>query len=188
MATRQVASVQIDAPREIVFTTLTDYNSYERWLPGVTRSRILAQDGDIAVAEFIWPIWMKGRFSLEFIHMPPESVTYVQTDQYRQRGLSGRWDLSAGPEGQGVVLTGEMSLTASWLQEWKVGRNLRAILERTLTAIRQQSLARGQGQDAAAAASTKTKILEVMRRPDSLLVWLFGEEYRLDKGRGKSGA
>lgn len=184
MAIRQVASVQIDAPREAVFAALTDYNSYERWMPEVQQSRILAQEGDIVVAEFVWPIYMEHKFALEFIHTAPESVVYVQTDQYGERGVSGRWDLAAAPNGSRTVLTGEMKIKDFFVLDWRRRRQLGAVLRRSLDAIARQALV--PRTELSAGPVAKTKVLEVIRRPDSLQVWLFGEVYRLDKGRGKS--
>lgn len=186
MAICQVASVEIDAPREAVFAALTDYNSYARWMPEVTQSRILAQEGDIVEVEFVWPIYMPDRFSLCFIHTPPESVVYDQTDQFRQRGLSGRWDLTAAPKEAGTVLTGELKIKDGFFLDWRKRRRLRSVLRHSLAAISQQALV--SRQELTTRDIPKTKVLEVVRRPDSLQVWLFGEKYRLDldKGRGKS--
>jgi hypothetical protein len=35
----------------LVFELLTDYDSYEEWLPLVTRAKLLAREGDLALAE-----------------------------------------------------------------------------------------------------------------------------------------
>jgi hypothetical protein len=166
-----------------VFATLSDYNSYEQWMAGVSYSRILKQDGDIVVAEFTWPIYMATRFNLEFIHTPPDSIVYVQTDQFRERGLSGRWDLKPAPDGRGSLLTAEMGLKTGLFESLGRRPKLLAALERCLGSVAQRVRA-FPGGPVSREPQTRTKILEVVQRPDALQVWLFGEVYRLEKGRG----
>jgi ribosome-associated toxin RatA of RatAB toxin-antitoxin module len=183
MLTREVASIQLEVPREIVFATISDYNSYEKWMPGVSYSHILAQDSDIVVAEFAWPIFVATKFNLEFIHSAPEFIIYAQTDQYRERGLSGRWDLKPAPDGRASILTGEMSVKAGLFESLGRRRKLRATLENCLAAVAQRVRTHPGGPVPSRDPQTRTKILEVVKGSDALQVWLFGEVYRLEKRR-----
>jgi ribosome-associated toxin RatA of RatAB toxin-antitoxin module len=182
MITRQVASIRVDASPESVFATLADYNSYERWMPAVTYSRVLAEEGDILLAEFAWPIYTDTRFTIEAIHSPPESITFVQTDQLRKRGLSGRWQIAPGKDGQGSVLTGELALKTGFWEGLGARRKLRSALDEMLAAV-----ARRAGVVRARPAA-RTKVLEVIRRATGLEVWLGGQVYHLRKGDGRGRA
>lgn len=55
------------------------------------------------------PRYGAGKLVMEFIHTPPVSVMYSQIGRYRERGLSGRWDLLEAEGGGGVILKGRMS-------------------------------------------------------------------------------
>ena len=183
MVTRQIASIQLEVPREIAFATLSDYNSYERWMPGVSYSHILAQDGDIVVAEFAWPIYVATKFNLEFIHTPPDSIVYVQTDQYRRRGLSGRWDVKPAPAGLGCILSAEMCIETGLFESIGLRRKLLATLKNCLVAVAERIREHPCGTVSSRTGQSRTKVLEVIKNSDELRVWLFGEVYELRQRR-----
>jgi ribosome-associated toxin RatA of RatAB toxin-antitoxin module len=186
MFSRRKASISLDAPPEVVFAVVTDYNSYQEWMPQVHHSRILAADHELGVvhAEFIWPVYLgQEKFSVEFIHEPPWSVVYQQTDQFRQRGLSGRWHLAPAGDGDGTRLSAEMRLGTTLFQSFASRRKLRAMLDSSLEAVRARvSLVASGGLSGA--QEGKLKILEVTRQADSLRLWLFGEAYEFKKIEG----
>jgi ribosome-associated toxin RatA of RatAB toxin-antitoxin module len=188
MVTRQSASIQVDAAPETVFSTLSDYNSYETWMPGVSYSYILAQEGDIIVAEFVWPIYVTTKFNLEFIHTPSALIVYVQTDQYGMRGLSGRWDIKPASDGRSSILSGEMCIKTRLLESFGLRRKLRSTLESCLAAVAERARARPQGAVSSRHRESRTKILEVMKNSDELRVWLFGEVYKLQPGGGQGAS
>ncbi len=91
MHTERRRSTVLELPREIVFAALTDYGSYA--LDSEDGAFDCAgAEGDLAVAEFIWPVCLKDKFALEFIESRPESIAYTQTGQLRKWGLAGRWE------------------------------------------------------------------------------------------------
>jgi len=180
-------SNRVALPQESVFAALADFGSFAQWMPGVTHSRILAQEGDIVVAEFIWPaLFQEQKFVLEFVNTPPKSVLYAQTAQYRQKGLSGRWDLAPAQDGGGTVLTGEMRLWTGWRQVWSNRQKLRHTLAQSLDAVGQRALALANQPELRKESGTRTNVLKVVKHPDGLDVCFFGDVYRLSK-RPESG-
>ena len=115
MAMRQI---QVQATKEQIFELLTDYERYVHWTPDVVEAAVLAREGDVAVAEFYTPYWMRGRYQLEFVHVKPCAIMYRQQGQYetswgRRLGMHGSWRLSEPPQGPGVLVTAEMTVTAA---------------------------------------------------------------------------
>lgn len=100
----QLASATIDRAAGDVFDLLVDYGAYSQWAPMVSRSKLLAREGELALAEFS----MAGRvdsFAVECIHERPHFVLH--------RRISGRasiakceWSLAAcGPNACRVDLS-----------------------------------------------------------------------------------
>jgi hypothetical protein len=181
----RTASIQLNHPRETVFNALSDYASYQKWMPGVLFSQVLAQEGDIIVAEFVWPLLLEEKVVLEFIHLPPESVIYHQVGQDRRRGLSGRWDLSPAPDGLGTVLAGTIRLRTGLRRAWSNGKKVRSALAQSLEAIARRVLGEGTPNRPEEVVARK-KILEVVKRPGGLEVWFAGDVYWLEKRPGKA--
>ena len=137
MAMRQI---QVQTTKEQLFELLTDYERYIHWTPDVVAAVVLAREGDIAVAEFDSPYWMRCRYQLEFVHVKPSAIIYHQqghdeTSWGRRVGLRGSWRLSDPPQGSGVLVTAEMSVTASPWRTIKYRRLTELILQRRLSVL-----------------------------------------------------
>ena len=68
------ARATLDAPYEVVWGTLTDYNRLAEFIPGMLRSRVIEQRGDAAVVEQV------GEARFLFFSFPIE-VTVVSTSR-----------------------------------------------------------------------------------------------------------
>ena len=74
-------------------------------MPDVTRSRLLAREGELAIAEFVAPPYGHQKLDLEFIQSPRDSVVFTQVDRYREDGIFGRFELAAAVDGSGTMVT-----------------------------------------------------------------------------------
>lgn len=171
------ASTYIKVPRHLAFAVLSGYESYRDWMPDILASRILAAEGDIAIAEFVAPVYSSGKFILEFVDSSDAWLMYNQVDRYRRDGLSGRWDLEEADGGEGVVIRGSLSLR-NGLFRFGSRRRMRQALERTLEALASRSL-RLAAHGAAAEGVGKRKIFELVSTADSLEIDFDGETYNL---------
>jgi ribosome-associated toxin RatA of RatAB toxin-antitoxin module len=169
----ETGSARIDIPAPALYALLTDYDSYSEWVPEITYSRTLAKEGDIVIAEFKAPRYSSGKLVMELIHSPPESVMFSQTDRYRERGLSGRWDLTEAEGGGAVTLQGRMSVKTDFY-DFSSRKKTRNALAGLLAAIAER--ARQPGPD-----ESPKKILTVVKRGQDLRVWLQGETFELIK-------
>lgn len=116
-----VISTLIKTSRDELFSVLTDYERYAEWTADVVSASVLDREGDIVVAEFVSPELIDGKFVLEFVHGPPDSIVYRQVDQFGKRGLQGRWQLAVLDAGS-TELTGQMHLRST---VWAGRRNSR---------------------------------------------------------------
>ena len=182
MLRKEEATRSLDAPRDLLFTILTDYDRYREWLPGVEQSRVLAQEGDIVVAEFKAPHYGQELVALEFIHSPPAAITFSQVEHYGKPDIAGRWELSEPDEGTGVAVKAAIRLNTP-LVELRSRRLMRASLGETLAALAKRSAELAAGE-VAETPTGRRKVLEVIRRPQGLEIRYLGESYMLSKVRG----
>ena len=89
-----------DLPYEI----LTDYDSYAEWLPSLSQSKLLAKEGDLAIAQFELSGRGKDKYAVECIHTNNKMVL--------TRTISGvipaaqfEWKIDAEGKGCKVTLT-----------------------------------------------------------------------------------
>ena len=88
----------------MVYSVLTGYRQYETWVPDVARSRLLAREGEIAIAEFIAPPYGPDKLVLEFIESTPASVVFTQVDRLRKDGVFGRFELASADDDAGTMV------------------------------------------------------------------------------------
>ena len=133
--------IQVQTTKAQLFELLTDYERYIHWTPDVVEAVVLAREGDIAVAEFNSPYWMRGRYQLEFVHVRPSAIIYRQQGQCetawgRRAGLYGSWRLSDPPQGAGVMVTAEMTMIAPPWRALKYRRRIDLVLQRRLSVLK----------------------------------------------------
>ncbi len=173
MLKTETASAQFDIPAPALYAMLTDYDSYSEWIREITHSRTLAKEGDVVIAEFEAPRYSSGKLVMEFIHSPPVSVLYSQVDRYRERGLSGRWDLAEGEGEKGVVLRGRMNAKTSFYN-LSSRKKVREALAGIVAAIPERA-------NRLAPHESRRRILSVVKQGQNLRVWLQGETFELNK-------
>lgn len=175
------ASTYLKVRPRLVFSILTSYELYRDWVPDIVESQVFAREGEVAIAQFISPQYGDQKFVLEFIESADDWLIYNQVDRYRQRGLSGRWDLEEVDGGDGVVVRGAMSLRTGLLRLRSRGR-MRRVLDRTMEALATRSL-RLAARGATSGGGEREKILEIIRTADALEVRLDGEVFDLTRRR-----
>ncbi len=132
-------SAYIKAPQPVVYSVLTGYRQYESWVPDVTRSRLLAREGELAIAEFLSPPYGLEKLVLELVESEPDSVVFTQVDQLRQDGVSGRFALAPADDDAGTMVDAVLGATAGVLRLGCRGQ-LRRVLDRTLAALSDRAL------------------------------------------------
>ncbi|GAX59166.1 SAM-dependent methyltransferases related to tRNA (uracil-5-)-methyltransferase [Candidatus Scalindua japonica] len=108
------SSVNINnTTKEQVFNVLYDFNGYVEWMPDIQDASVIAQEGDIFVADFCSPELMEEKYQLEFVCSRPTSITFKQIGIFEEtgkhfNGLYGSWNIIDSPEGNGTTISGAM--------------------------------------------------------------------------------
>jgi hypothetical protein len=133
------ASVYVKAPRGVVYSALTGYRQYETWLPDIVRSRLLAREGELAIAEFLAPPYGNDKLLLEFVASKPDSVIFNQVDRLRQDGVFGRFELTEAADAAGTLVKATLGAKAGPL---RLGcrKRLRRVLKRSLAALTDRAI------------------------------------------------
>lgn len=165
------SSIALPCKAELPYFVLTDYDQYAEWLPLVKSSKLLAQEGDLAVAEFELKPPYKGKWVVECIHTRDQMVLW--------RTIGGeisiaqlQWDIEGGPSGQSQV-----SLTLEKKSMWRnflpfssgmpdTGKCL-AALQRQISSFLPE-VSEGEGGE---------KILDLVETSQGLVCWIRGKKY-----------
>ncbi len=180
MLKKQAFELCLDASQKSVFSLLTDYDSYREWIPEITHSRILVQEGEIVIAEFEAPRYASGRFVFELVHSPPLSVIYSQVGRYGGHGISGGWDLEEVDGGKKVVLRGRINVR-TFFYDLTCRKTMRQAEDHIVASVKKRAEAAVPIGRPVDSDGTRNRILSVTQRPQSLLVWLRGEEFELPR-------
>ena len=133
------AHADVDAPIEIAWRVLTDYDHYANFIPDLKSSRVLARSGDTAIVE------QKGEAGFFLFHFPLEvifSVTEQPGSSVTSRAISGTFKEMTGSyvlterDGGGVRLRYNGRLVPTFQLPPLVGvPALRAAVERQFLAL-----------------------------------------------------
>ena len=132
-------SSYIRAPQPVVYSVLTGYRQFEAWVPDITRSRLFAREGELAIAEFIAPPYGLEKLVLEFIESPPDAVVFTQVGRFREDGLFGRFELAPADDEAGTTVSAELGGRIGFLRR-PCRRRLRQALDRTLEGLADRAM------------------------------------------------
>ena len=174
-------TLYINAPQRVVYAVLTNYRHFEAWMPDVVRSRLLAREGEVAVAELIVPPHGAEKLILELVESPSSSVAFTQVDRLREDGVSGRFDLSPTEDVTRTKVTAELGM--------KIGphrlacrRRLEQVAEHTLTALVDRAL-KLQTSGLSEVPDQRAKILEIEVAAGDVTMRVAGTTYELVRRR-----
>ena len=132
-------STYIRAPRRVVYSVLTGYRQFESWVPDVTRSRLFAREGELAIAEFIAPPYGQEKLVLEFVESPDRSLVFNEVGRLREDGLFGRFELEPADDDAATRITAELGGRVGLLRR-ACRRRIRRVLERTTEALADRAM------------------------------------------------
>lgn len=179
------SSAFIRAPQRVVYSVLTGYRQYEMWVPDVTRSRLLAREGELAIAELIAPPYGREKLVLEFVQSPRDRVVFTQVDRYRQDGVFGHFTLAGAEDGSGTMVEVELGVRLGF---WRLGcrRRLKQVVESTLEALGDRAL-KLITSGLAETPDQRAKLLEIEIAGKEVTLRVGGDTYELVR-RERTGA
>lgn len=158
----------------LLYDVLTDYDNYAEWLPLVARSKSLAKEGDLGIAEFELTPPQKERFVIECIHTKNKMVLW--------RTIGGKipvteveWAIAPSPEGHSQVtlaVRGGMSLnrfTPRYRRFLNPAASLRALQGQISTFMPEIAVTGEEGE----------KILELAETEEGIVCWIRGKKFVL---------
>ncbi len=178
-------SALVRAPQTVVYSALAGYRQYEQWLPDVTRSRLLAREGELAIAELIAPPYGRHKLVLEFVQSPRDSLVFTQVDRYRQDGIFGRFDLSGADDGTGTLVRAVLGARVG-PHRFGCRRRLRRVLESTLEALSDRAL-KLLTSGLAEMPDQRAKLLEIQIAGRKVTLQVGGNTYELVRRREETG-
>lgn len=168
------ASIKLPCPSSLPYEILTDYDSYSEWAPFISQSKLLAREGDLAIAEFEMSRPLEEKFALECIHTRNKMVL--------TRTISGRipisqfeWIIQAQGDNQCTV-----TLTIQGKANWhRLVPSYRSLMNVSACLAALQSQASALSPDLSISDPGGEKIIEIVETEQGLMCWLRGKKYNL---------
>lgn len=157
----------------LLYEVLTDYDTYAEWMPLVGKSKLLAREGDLGIAEFELLRPPKDMFVVECIHTKNKMVLW-RTIRGKVPISEVRWDFEpSGNEQTRITLTIEGKTSLAWFEPayrkfMTTSRWLKA-LQSQISAFLPQAVMDEDGE----------KILEIAETSEGLICWMQGKKYLL---------
>ena len=170
-------SSYIKAPQQVVYSVLTAYRQFETWVPDITRSRLFAREGELAIAEFIAPPYGREKLVLEFVESPHDSVIFTQVGRFREDGIFGRFDLVPADDEAGTMVEAKLGGRAG-PHRWGCRKRLRQVLERTLEGLADRAL-KLLASGLSDVRDQRAKLLEIEIAGERVTLRMGGSTYEL---------
>jgi len=165
--------------KEQIYKVLADFDSYVEWMPDIAESTVLAQEGDIVIAEFFSPELMEEKYQLEFVCSKPTSIIYKQIGIFEETGtyshcLSGNWKIIDSPNGKDTIIIGEMKFKAN-------AKKATLILQRRLDALQQKcSLSTTPTEESKPISASSQQMINAIQY-EEVIVRCYGSKYVIKK-------
>lgn len=168
------ASVSFDCGADLLYDVLTDYDGYAEWLPQVTRSKLLARERDLALAEFEVNLPPKKRFVIECVHTRNKMVLWRSIGE-EIPVWQVEWTIGAAGDNKAEVTL----VVSSKCQRNSFLPKYRRFLEpkKCMTAL--QSQLSTFLPELAVADEGGEKIFELIETGDGVVCWIRGKKYVL---------
>jgi hypothetical protein len=167
------STLNIAAEPALIYEILTDYENLAEWLPHVSKSRLLAREGDLALAELELREKTDTRFAMECVHSRDRMVVWRPIG--KQVSVTQiEWRLETVADGCcRVTATADKPVSFSFYS--RASRNfldpdssLKALNNQAGLFAKDDKLPEGS-----------EKILEIVETAAGLVCWLRGKKYRL---------
>lgn len=182
------AVINVPAPRQQVFSALTDYPGYRNWIPGCERCTVTSQSGNSAEAQIIVSSMKRIEMSLHFDAEPIQSLAFRMTEGKELKAYSGTYRLMDAADGAGTVVVAELEIDAGrMVPKFMVDRMSKKMIDDTGTALRKHlegarvptAVAQAVRTAAKAAAPRRRarRLLRVIKTDAGYKIWLQGQTY-----------
>jgi ribosome-associated toxin RatA of RatAB toxin-antitoxin module len=168
------ASVVLVCEPSLIYEILTDYDSYSEWMPLVTSSRLLAQEGDLAIAELAVDVGRLQTLSIECIH---DRDRMVLSRAIGSTLLVSKVEWTISPAGPGQSKVDIAMHARRWWSSFHPSHRRFLNPEACLEGLRKQVALFDAG--AGVAVPGAERILQIHETQEGLIAWYLGKQYKM---------
>jgi carbon monoxide dehydrogenase subunit G len=174
------AVIQVQAPREHVFATLTKYEEYPLWVPGCRRLNVVASSGNQTDVEIVQAAMKTITALLRFQADPPAAVRFEMIKGTDFKAYSGQHRLMVAAGG-GTVVTTEIEMDAGFMMpRFLLDDKVRQFLEEFGKGLRKRVAAAGTPPGAVStlppgARRRTRRLLRITRTAAGMRIWYLGK-------------
>jgi ribosome-associated toxin RatA of RatAB toxin-antitoxin module len=173
---RKTASLDLPCDPALPFDILTDYDAYSEWMPFYSQSKLLAREGDLAIAEFGLRPRGGEKFAVECIHTRNRMVL-VRTISGRVPVTQFKWTIGTiAPAQNGCQVSLAIDGKAGWQRLLPAFRQLVRPRE-CLKALEKQ--AASFSPDLKMTDAGGETLFEIAETAQGLICSVRGKKYRL---------
>ena len=177
--------INVTAPRNQVFSVLSDYARYKEWVPGCERCSVTSASGSTSDTEIVINSMKRIELGVRFEAQPSTSLSFRMTKGKELKAYSGTYRLMDSTDGSGTVVIAELEIEVGMMApKFMVDKMTRKMMDDTGAALRKYiasapRAAAPAARPAAPAAKRRRarKIMYVTKTPSGYTVWLMGETF-----------
>jgi carbon monoxide dehydrogenase subunit G len=177
--------LNLDAPRDRVYTVLSGFDTYSQWVPGCKKCTILSASGNQTETELVLEGLKTLTVVLRFEGDPGQSLRFEMTKSTDLKAYSGEYRLMEAASGAGTVVISEINMDAgAMVPKFMADRIMRKSLDdmgKALQARIKASMAEAPVVMTPSAIRKGRKrnrrILQISRTPAGTRIWYLGKVY-----------
>jgi carbon monoxide dehydrogenase subunit G len=182
------AVLNVPAPKQLVFSALTDYSGYKNWVPGCEQCTVTSQSGNSSDAQIVVNSMKRIEMALRFEAQPIQALSFRMTKGKELKAYSGTYRLMDATDGNGTVVIAELEIDAGMMvPKFMVDRMSKKMIDDTGNALRKHlegaripTAVAQAAQSAAKAAAPRRRarrLLRITKNDSGYKIWLQGEVY-----------
>ncbi|OFV97115.1 MAG: hypothetical protein A3F68_10555 [Acidobacteria bacterium RIFCSPLOWO2_12_FULL_54_10] len=189
------SAIQVQAPKNNVYTILTDFSRYKEWVPGCESCAVTSQSGNVCDTQIVINSMKRMEMGLRFDSEPVHSIKFRMTKGKELKAYAGTYRLMDSADGLGTVVLAELDIDAGFMvPKFMVDKICNKLLDDTGTALRKY-ISSAPMKAAPSPAAEKAPSPEAKRRPVKRLlsvvqtavgykIWVMGQTYTVKSEQG----
>ena len=181
------AVINVTAPRTQVFSILSDYPNYNKWVPGCERCNVTSSSGNTSEIDIVISSMKRIELGVRFEAQPSQALSFRMTRGKDLKAYSGTYRLMDSTDGAGTVVIAELEIDVGMMvPKFMVDKMTRKMMDDTGMALRKY-ISSAPAVAAAKAPVTRAitpakrrrarNILRVTKTAGGYSVWLMGETF-----------
>ena len=181
------AVINVTAPRQQVFSILSDYPNYKRWVPGCEKCSVISSSGSTSETEIVISSMKRIELGVRFEEQQDQALNFRMTKGKDLKAYAGTYRLMDSTDGTGTVVIAELEIdVGKMVPKFMVDKMTRKMMDDTGVALRRYLssmpplTARPAATRAAAGPAKRRrarKIMRVTKTASGYNVWLMGETF-----------